>query len=96
MSWKNYHYWFRGGIIGILFLIFFYILISIFPSIVSEEAVLGWIFMFSFIPALFLLNLLGLDPTSWSSYLVGLINYFIYGAIIGLIVGAIKKKKGKK
>ena len=103
MFWKNWSYWVRGGIIGILSWLIIAFL-AYFLSTYLESGFLVWILFILVILALFPTIFIqgesvfttGLDalnlPTALG-YILIVIFWFVIGALIGFIIGRLKSKK---
>jgi len=101
MAWKDWPYWLKGGLIGIVVGILwlfmgmfignsFKVCISINQSVPPPACNLLIIF---YIPAVFL-GILGLsDQGIVTGIILTAVIYFVLGSIIGLIVSKIKSKK---
>jgi len=106
MGWKSWPSWLKGGIIGLIFALIVsgavIILDSLFrnwlnsggiiPLLLLVFNIIGVIIIFSMgigaAGSNFNLNFLGYSIVLFSS----LISYFVIGALIGWIIGKIKKK----
>jgi hypothetical protein len=109
MGWKNLSYWLRGGIIGLIVGLFLLGIILIDggvaqcdgPEGVSCNSWVGEIVMsiFLFIALPFVLvgssfNSSSFGPVGVILFFIGVfISPFLWGALIGLIVGKIKNRK---
>lgn len=106
MGWKDWPYWLKGGIIGlIVFLVIslFFILYEFIGIGVFIDFFFILSIFFSIITSLpfyiydFILQILSINIywNSFSLFISGVINYFFTGAIIGWIYGKIKERKNK-
>jgi len=91
MSWKNWPYWLKGGVIGLAFIILLEIINLLLSFLVIH---LPFINAFENIDIFSLILCRGF--CSGENRMVQLItiwpSYFIIGAIIGWIIGKIKQK----
>ncbi len=95
MSWKDWPYWKKGGLIGLFVYLLLMIMLRLSPSILYML-----IFLFAFI------QIKIFPATSHSQlrfmYIVGMVllatplGYLIIGGLIGLVVGKIKSARQNK
>ena len=102
MGWKNWSYWFKGGVIGIIFhivnLLIGLLLVLIIPDYIPLryfEYIVLW-------PGLVPGKFYGRQPCYgedcltatglFGSFIIAMIGYFLIGIIIGWIYGKIKNK----
>ena len=101
MGWKELPRWLKYGIVPSSISL---LLSSFLITIKSTGEIDSWGIFFinifgiiPMLPVIFILDLIGLDPTQFSADISmaigGAMGYFIWGAIIGLIVNNIKSKK---
>lgn len=103
MGWKNWPYWLKGGLIGDLIVIIGGLLTLLLSNIFPPFGLLWLPFLIILVlPVFFLcagdphfdLCSVGYLTGFWYLFvLLVLVECFIIGAIIGLIVGKIKSKK---
>lgn len=94
MGWRNWSYWLRGGIVSVIILIIFSIITSF---KVCNASLCTWIYLgISLISALIsfpllivLLNIFG----EMTPYISTPLSFFLFGALIGFIIGKIKSRK---
>lgn len=96
MSWKNWPYWLKGGLITILiYLLLTIFLIIIFFIFKSQISLI--FFQIISLPTTLVNNLFGIysghNGIINKIFFTSIIIYFIIGFIIGLIYGKIKKKR---
>ena len=88
MGWKNFSYWFKGGIIGLIIGI-----ICAFIRVNISFKLLEYLFL----PVQ--LILWGLFPDGWAQQgttIIGFIMFATYGLILGVLIGwIVGKVKGK-
>ena len=92
MGWKDWPYWLKGGVIGLVFVLILFLLIYFNLLGSSISGTLG-----IFIVVITFIGALGLCPENACQFytaglLILLIESFIIGAIIGWIIGKIKNK----
>ena len=103
MGWKNWSYWLRGGIVFDLLVIIIFLLLYVLWLIIGGSGIyslmnlilfpLYWIFQVTR-PVTFLeVFVFGSFLPNFQGIIILLTIYFIIGAIIGWIVGKIKKRK---
>lgn len=100
MSWKDWPYWLKGGIITLI------LSISIIPIIFYEAAedLFLWlriiiIIPFTLIKIIFSLNMvcyLLCTPETWFHWGILFLFWFLVGALIGWLYGKFKDKKSTK
>ncbi|MBI2631989.1 hypothetical protein HYW75_03225 [Candidatus Pacearchaeota archaeon] len=90
MGWKNWPYWLKGGVIGIIF-IYLILLLGIF-NILNENSFLYILLLPALVVFFYFPYTFNLGGYEWQ-----FITYSIYGLIIGALIGwiygKIKKKK---
>ena len=110
MAWKDWPSWLKGGVIGIVICILFFLYSYNNYQIISKQpySMPGFAFFLFGIPAapgiyllLFFVKLFTIARVSTNFeifiiFLGGLISWFVYGVIIGWIVGKIKARGNKK
>jgi len=103
MSWKNWPSWLKGGLIGIVVgIVMFFIMRIEFMENNDPNPYFFGLFGFPTIFLLFIIEetIIDIVPESLGTIIfpaaILIINYFIIGAVIGLIIGRIKSKKAKK
>jgi hypothetical protein len=90
MSFKNWTYWLKGGIIGVITYLVVYIASFIIPSGGDPPGnILSWIILLIAFPT-FSLKLNQLSPSVFMLMILP-IYFFIFGAIIGWVIGKIKR-----
>ena len=99
MRWKNWPYWMRGGVIGVLILIFLTIIAFIGYSLNLGSFDLELIVQVDLESIIH--NTIGLGVSIppklniIADLIVSIIGYFLLGAIIGIIIGKIKSRSAK-
>ncbi len=91
MGWKDWSYWLKGGVIGLVI----YLLIATVSSIAwSDKLIIPFVSFSGLIFNNFLAPLLGNGflTESISIIILSLIFYFISGSIIGWLYGKIKNR----
>jgi hypothetical protein len=87
MSWKDWPYWVRGGVIGVLVYFILALLVVTYIFSVATSSDDGLALIVIFLPGLWL------TQKSIFALLINLLSFFIIGAIIGWIIGKIKERK---
>ena len=98
MNWKEWSYWLKGGIIGLVLGIVIFIVHDIHPSFetfallyrLSFPSVLLLNFFLGFAP---LFRIPVMDARQILHFFLIVLNLFVVGVIIGWIVGKIRNKK---
>jgi hypothetical protein len=100
MGWKNWAYWKKGGIIGLVFGIILSIFAFLDSFFLSTNYIPYFVYNLLFGPIVILILILlcpggdyCLMDTTLPIFIALILEYFAVGAIIGLIVGKIKKRK---
>lgn len=107
MFWKNWPYWLKGGVIGLIILFISFLYVEADPGKFFRSLNLVDIDKFLWpIPVLFFISYsilivflnMGICLKYWSilcilPIVLNFVIFFIFGAIAGLIYGKIKKQK---
>lgn len=111
MGWKNWPYWLRGGIIGgvigIIWFVFHFMGMNFGPG---EGGYLNWVYYtfgvisgllgsilgFFIFPIALLFGEYFSDATATPFLIISVIYLFLIGALIGFIIGKIKSRNKKK
>ncbi len=102
MGWKNLPYWLKGGILGAVISVIFFIPLVLEGMIVRLRFPKWFEFVFGMLhlPAVYIgLGIIGATSKYeiWFFYLLGffvdLLIYFLIGAFIGWIIGKIKYER---
>ena len=98
MSWKNWPYWLKGGIIldvVYLLVVSMYVITFLIENI--SQSIFILLYFISF-PAFLILRLIEYDSHNVITYtiIISFLIYFILGALIGLIYGKIKNSRKRK
>lgn len=101
MGWKNWPYWIKGGILGAVLVLTLYMLISFaYPFFIQNAFISDTLYVINIILALPVIFIPQLFPAIPENTIVGisifLITWAIMGAIIGLIIDWIIKKRKSK
>jgi len=96
MGWKNWSYWLRGGIISVII----YLILLLITFLCAENASgEGFVCLLFFVPTLLLMPLyqaiFGYPEPVYLAYVFFVIFWFVIGAVVGLIIGKIKRRKMK-
>ncbi len=102
MSWKNWPYWLKGGIIGVGVVLISSFIIGGITGIAPDNIIINLFYIF-LIPGIIILAVMRFktygyempDMTFFEYVLMAVISiipYFIIGAIIGWVYGRFKKK----
>ena len=102
MSWKNWPYWLKGGVIGVILIIVFFIIIVSISN--TSKGCTSWenspYYCISIIGASFLIAVVTGSRNMMFLYIstgiTNIIIVFIVGSLIGLIYGKIKNRKESK
>lgn len=87
MGWKDWPYWLKGGIIGVILLL----ILSLF-AVATPKSDMGNVFSWAIILIAFPF-MLTYEDSQMLNFILFPIYFFILGAIIGWIVGKIKSKE---
>ena len=100
MGWKNWSYWLKGGIIGLVIFLIITVLFQLLTSSISVVPTRSNLFVYFLMPGIISALMWcgdcqakGGEPIMISMMVViSIITYFLIGAIIGYIYGKIKNK----
>ncbi len=95
MTWKNLPYWLRGGIISLLIVAVLYLILISLSLFTSLGEVLGGSKNILLTLSLGTYFVLGGESESATIVFGLIVEYFIIGAVIGLIIGKLKSKKSQ-
>lgn len=94
MNWKDWSYWFKGGVISLIVLLVLGVLSFITPS-GDMGNIYQWIIIFMALPLIPLFSSLAVYDVGVLAILMLSVYFFLLGSLIGWIVGKIASKLSK-
>lgn len=100
MGWKDWSYWLKGGVIALIIQILFFLIDSLNGSFldtrISLPLIIIWILMGSLNLSFGCYNKGVITLSNCTSYIIvsfilNLLLYFLVGALIGWIIGKVRK-----
>lgn len=104
MAWKNLSYWVKGGVIGLLIILFLFIIAFIYNLIFPPSSGTEWgrfglvwgLLLMAYLPLYWIFGTQIEEIGGYGTMIFAIVFYFIIGAIIGWIVGKIRNKTNLK